>query len=120
MARVFLRLSFDDDKALGPGKVRLLEEIAERGSISGAGRAMHMSYRRAWDLVDDLNRTFHRPLVAAQPGGSGGGGAMLTPTGREVIRLYRAIEADAARGANESIAALEALCVRRSRGARKR
>lgn len=109
MTRISLRLNFTESEALGPGKVRLLELIAENGSISAAGRAMDMSYRRAWDLVDDLNRTFHTPLVSTQPGGSGGGGTTLTPTGLEVIRLYRAIESSIVDHSKRQLAELETL-----------
>jgi molybdate transport system regulatory protein len=109
MARVSLRLSFTDEKALGPGKVRLLELIAETGSISAAGRAMEMSYHRAWNLIDDLNGTFKKPLVAKQPGGVGGGGATLTPEGAEVVRRYRAIEATITAHAGNEMRALDAL-----------
>ncbi len=90
-----IRIDLDEEDALGPGKVRLLELVREHGSISSAGRAMDMSYRRAWLLVDELNRTFRKPLVETQKGGGGGGGAQLTAFGNEVIRLYRAIGADA-------------------------
>lgn len=87
-----LRLDFTPGGRLGPGKADLLEAIARTGSISAAGRAMKMSYRRAWLLVDDLNRMFRQPLVEAQPGGAKGGGARLTPLGLEVVTHYRAIE----------------------------
>lgn len=87
-----LRLDFTPGGRLGPGKADLLEAIGRTGSISGAGRAMTMSYRRAWLLVDDLNRMFKQPLVEAQPGGAKGGGARLTPLGIEVVTHYRAIE----------------------------
>jgi molybdate transport system regulatory protein len=90
-----IRIDLDEEDALGPGKVRLLELVRELGSISSAGRAMDMSYRRAWLLIDELNRTFRKPLVETQKGGGGGGGAQLTPFGNEVIRLYRAIGTDA-------------------------
>jgi molybdate transport system regulatory protein len=100
--RFSYRIDFSPGGRLGPGKVQLLEAIGETGSISAAGRAMAMSYRRAWLLVDDLNRIFRQPLVEAQPGGAKGGGAHLTPFGREVLTLYRGIEAKAlAEGARE-------------------
>jgi len=102
-----LRLDFMPGGRLGPGKADLLEEIARTGSISGAGRAMKMSYRRAWLLVDDLNRMFTRPLVEAQPGGAKGGGARLTPLGQEVVSHYRAIERLALDAGRSHI---EALC----------
>jgi molybdate transport system regulatory protein len=93
MVGVSLKLRLSDDRALGPGKIRLLELIAETGSISAAGRSMKMSYRRAWLLVDDLNHSFRKPVVVSRPGGPAGGGAQLTPWGTEVVRRYRAIEA---------------------------
>ena len=81
MARLKLKLQLycGDEIAMGPGKADLLEAIAREGSISGAGRAMGMSYRRAWLLVDVMNRCFREPLVAARPGGGKNAGAQLTP-----------------------------------------
>jgi molybdate transport system regulatory protein len=96
-AKLFLRLDLASKVRLGPGKIRLLEEIARRGSISTAGHAMKMSYRRAWLLVDDLNSYFRAPVVTTGPGGAGGGKAGLTPLGRSLIRAYRAMEKDAER-----------------------
>jgi molybdate transport system regulatory protein len=92
---------------LGPGKVALLEAIAASGSISGAGRAMTMSYRRAWLLVDSLNAMFRAPLVEAAPGGAKGGGARLTALGQEIVARYRAIERSASMAARDDIAAIE-------------
>ena len=112
MARVSLRLGFTDEAALGPGKVRLLELIDETGSISAAGRAMKMSYRRAWMLVDELNRIFREPLVEARPGGANGGGAHLTKTGGDVVHRYREIESTIAADPNAHIAALERMIKR--------
>jgi len=94
--RLTVRIDFGSAGALGPGKVRLLEAIHETGSISQAGRSLGMSYRRAWLLVDDLNRCFREPVVATQPGGARGGGAALTRFGRELVKKYRSIEAQAA------------------------
>jgi molybdate transport system regulatory protein len=96
-AKLFLRLDLAGRVRVGPGKIRLLEEIARHGSISAAGRAMNMSYRRAWLLVDDLNSYFRAPVVATRLGGAGGGKADLTPLGRSVIRAYRAMEREARR-----------------------
>ncbi len=95
MARLTLRIDFGDDRALGPGKVRLLELVHQTGSISAAGRAMGMSYRRAWLLVGALNRTFRLPVVETRGGGVGGGGANLTAFGSGVVEAYRAMERDA-------------------------
>lgn len=101
-----LRLDFTPGGRLGPGKADLLEAIGRTGSISGAGRAMTMSYRRAWLLVDDLNRMFRQPLVEAQPGGAQGGGARLTPLGHEVLAHYRAVERTVLEAAAAPIEAL--------------
>ena len=94
--RISLRIYFDKKTRMGPGKAELLELIDEHGSISAAGRAMEMSYRRDWKLVEELNSMFREPLVSAQTGGTGGGRARLTVAGLEVLRLYRAIETHAA------------------------
>ena len=82
MVKLALRIEFDEERAIGPGKARLLELIQEHRSIAAAGRAMGMSYRRAWLLVDDLNHCFDEPVVLAQHGGRAGGGAALTPFGQ--------------------------------------
>ena len=91
-ARLTLRIDLGPDQAIGPGKIRLLETIAETGSISQAGRALGMSYRRAWLLVADLNQCFREPVVAAQTGGARGGGAALTRFGSQLVTHYRALE----------------------------
>jgi molybdate transport system regulatory protein len=93
--KLTLRVDLGGGRALGPGKIRLLEAIAKTGSISQAGRKLGMSYRRAWLLVDDMNNCFRDPVIDAQPGGAHGGGATLTPFGRRLVERYRAIEADA-------------------------
>jgi len=106
-AQISLRVDLTPSGHLGPGKVELLEAIEASGSISGAGRAMKMSYRRAWLLVDELNRMFRKPLVQAAPGGSNGGGAHLTPMGREIVAHYRAIESKVMKAASLHIEALQ-------------
>jgi molybdate transport system regulatory protein len=95
MARLTLRLDFGPEQAIGHGKIRLLEAIRDYGSISAAGRSMGMSYRRAWLLIDELNHMFEEPVIGAKHGGSGGGGAALTPFGHAVVQRYRSIEAKA-------------------------
>jgi molybdate transport system regulatory protein len=105
-ALISVRIDLAPIGRLGPGKVELLEAIEASGSISGAGRAMAMSYRRAWLLVDNLNRMFRQPLVEAAPGGAKGGGAHLTPMGREIVAHYRAIESKAMKAAALHIDAL--------------
>jgi molybdate transport system regulatory protein len=107
--RFRVRITRGGDIALGPGKIALLEAIARTGSITGAARALEMSYRRAWLLVDTMNRSFRTPLVEAGAGGSRGGGAALTPLGREVVERYRRIEASAARAAAADIRGIEAM-----------
>jgi molybdate transport system regulatory protein len=104
-----LRITKDRDIAVGPGKIDLLEAIAATGSISSAARRLAMSYRRAWLLVDTMNRCFKGPVVAAGAGGQRGGGAALTPLGAEVVRRYRHAEALAARAADAELAALARL-----------
>jgi molybdate transport system regulatory protein len=109
MTRLVFQLHFDAENRLGPGKIELLEKIEDTGSISAAGRAMNMSYRRAWLLVDALNRTFHAPVVATRLGGTSVGRATLTPLGREVVRLYREIGQTAWNAASGRVARLEEL-----------
>jgi molybdate transport system regulatory protein len=91
---VSLRVDFPTGARVGPGKIALLEAVGRTGSISAAGRSTGMSYRRAWLLLDDLNRAFDRPVTAASAGGAGGGGAAVTEFGRALIAAYRALEAD--------------------------
>lgn len=107
--RLTIRFDFHPDRRLGPGKIALLEAIAESGSISAAGRRHKMSYRRAWLLVDELNRLFAAPLVRAQPGGPKGGGASLTSAGNQVLRTYREAERKMRDAATDELAAMEAL-----------
>lgn len=90
--RLRIRAIFDTGLVLGPGKADLLEAVRETGSISAAGKRMKMSYKRAWDLIDAMNRHFRTPVVETSKGGSGGGGAKLTPFGAEVLAAYRRIE----------------------------
>ena len=108
-ARITFRIDFASEKALGPGKVRLLELVAECGSITAAGKAMDMSYRRAWLLIDDLNHLFKEPLVITRQGGKGGGQTELTATGKAVIEHYRAMEQDAKNAFSSHLQALEDL-----------
>lgn len=92
MIDITLRIDLAKSKAIGPGKIALLEQIDRAGSISGAGRAMKMSYRRAWLLVEELNRLFRDPVVTTKLGGAAGGGAVVTPFGHSLIRHYRQME----------------------------
>lgn len=112
-----LRIDFNDSERIGPGKIRLLEQIREFGSISAAGRAMDMSYKRAWDLVDEINRICRQPAVERQTGGKNGGGAALTPFGESLVARYRKIERDAAAAVRKELVALRSEIVRPKKAA---
>lgn len=105
-AHLSLRIILGHDIALGPGKVALLAAIRDTGSIAAAGRQLGMSYKRAWHLVDTMNRCFRTPLVEASKGGAHGGGARLTPRAEAVIELYRSLEAHARDAGQAELAAL--------------
>lgn len=90
--RVTLRVDFDRNNAIGPGKIALLEKMREHGSLSQAAKALDMSYRRAWQLLNSLNQSFREPLVVTAVGGSGGGGSTLTALGESMIATYRDFE----------------------------
>jgi molybdate transport system regulatory protein len=107
--RFRLRVTRGDDIAVGPGKIDLLEAIARTGSITAAAKTLGMSYRRAWLLVDTMNRNFKTPVVDAESGGTHGGGAAITPLGAEVIERYRKIEAEAEKAAAADFRALKRL-----------
>lgn len=107
-ARLRLRLLFGE-AMLGPGKADLLEHIRATGSIAAAGRAMGMSYKRAWSLVEEMNGAFREPLVDRARGGTKGGGASLTETGVRVLGHYRKLETLAAEAGAEEIEALRSL-----------
>lgn len=92
-----LRVAAGDRVAIGPGKIALLEAIARTGSLTAAAKALEMSYRRAWLLLDEVNQSLFEPAVASSKGGAHGGGSALTGTGRELIALYRRIEQTAQR-----------------------
>src|ERR1700761_1219117 len=104
--RLSIRLDLACGARIGPGKIAVLEEIARSGSISAAGRALRMSYRRTWELVEDLNSSLGTPVVETAAGGSGGGGAVLTRAGRTIVERYRAIEADTALAARKHLQAV--------------
>lgn len=99
--KIKIQLFCGDEIAMGPGKADLLEAIKQEGSISAAGRAMGMSYRRTWLLADAMNRCWREPLVETSAGGSHGGGTRLTALGEAVLEHYRLLEtvcAEAAQG----------------------
>jgi molybdate transport system regulatory protein len=105
---VKVRVRHGDEIAMGPGKADLLDAIADTGSISAAARSMNMSYRRAWLLVDVMNRTFRAPLVVSAAGGHQGGGAAVTDAGRAVLAAFRAMEAASAAAVAAHVAPLAA------------
>ncbi len=92
IAATKLRIHFGDEIAMGPGKADLLAAIQETGSITAAGRKLGLSYKRAWNLADTMNRCFREPLIVTATGGGGGGGARLTPFGVKALRTYRQME----------------------------
>jgi molybdate transport system regulatory protein len=104
--RFRIRINKSEDIAVGPGKIALLEAIIDTGSITAAAKRLGMSYRRAWLLVDAMNRSFNAPVVETAKGGRAGGSTLVTDFGNEVIRRYRTIETIAATSARAEIAAL--------------
>ena len=108
-AHLRIRILLGDGAMLGPGKADLLEGIRATGSSAAAGRGMGMSYKRAWSLVEEMNRAFREPLVASTRGGAQGGGARLTGTGEAVLANYRRLEEIMAEAGAARIAALRAL-----------
>ena len=99
-----LRVMFGPEIAIGPGKADLLEAISATGSISESARRLRMSYRRAWLLVDTMNRCFREPLVASATGGTGGGGAHVTDFGHRVLERFRAMQARVDRALDPELA----------------
>lgn len=106
---VKIRLHNGSDIAMGPGKADLLAAIAQHGSISAAARALGMSYRRAWLLVETMNRSFREPLVSTLAGGKQGGGTRLTALGEQVLQRYRALCAKAQAAVQDDAALLAEL-----------
>ena len=108
MARLKFTIVLGSGARFGPGKAALLESIRDTGSISAAARSMDMSYKRAWVLIDSINRAFEEPAVTAATGGHHGGGARLTEFGRDLLDRYRRMEARVRAEAADDLAALEA------------
>ncbi len=110
MTRLFIRIDFEPSgSALGPGMARLLELVGEKGSIRAAAAAMGMSYRKAWLLIQDIQKTFNGTVVTAKVGGVSGGGTRLTPLGERLLQLYRKVESRAARAAEDELATLASM-----------
>ncbi|MGH1360101.1 MAG: winged helix-turn-helix domain-containing protein [Burkholderiaceae bacterium] len=93
--KLSVRLRFHDQARLGPGKVALLESVLSTGSVAAAGASQDMSARRAWLLIDSLNKAFDQPVVVTNDESAGDTvEATLTPLGKQIIQAYRAVEAD--------------------------
>lgn len=101
-----LRITLSESAYVGPGRADLLEQIDSTGSISAAGKAMGMSYKRAWGLVQALNEGFGRPLVESSRGGATQGGAQLTEAGHFVLARYRAMQANTRAAIADDVAVL--------------
>jgi molybdate transport system regulatory protein len=99
--KIYLRILCAGDIALGPGKADLMESIRQQGSLSKAGRALGISYRRVWNMVEAINGGFKTPLILTSHGGRNGGGAALSETGEEVLSLYRSMQEDVAMSAHK-------------------
>ena len=104
------RVRVNEILSIGPGKIKLLREVQAQRSISGAARAMGMPYKRAWSLLNTLNQGLGQPVVETFAGGSGGGGARLTPLGNALLERYSALEERVREGTERELAALLALC----------
>jgi molybdate transport system regulatory protein len=107
-----MRINAGDAIAIGPGKISLLEAIDQTRSITAAAKHLDMSYRRAWLLLDELNRCLRKPAVESVKGGTSGGGSQVTATGRQIITLYRRVEETASKACQADIAQLIALLAR--------
>jgi len=116
MTRLTIRIDFANGTALGPGKVRLLELVAETGSIRKAAARMKMSYRRAWLLLKALDDMFGAPLIATATGGREGGGASLSPLGHAVVERYRRVEQKASDLATRDLRFLASSLASRGKG----
>jgi molybdate transport system regulatory protein len=107
MSRLTLRIDFENGRQIGHGKIRLLELIAQHGSISRAAKDMNMSYRRAWLLTNELNAMFQTPVIETQHGGAGGGHARVTSFGHALVGHYRAFETQSAKLFRKQLSELE-------------
>jgi molybdate transport system regulatory protein len=107
MARLTIRVDFENGASLGPGKIRLLEEVEKTGSIRSAAEAVGMSFRQAWLLLKAIEEMFEQPVIATQRGGSRGGGSALTELGRTVVSSYRRLEHASSEAAQKDVTVLE-------------
>lgn len=100
-----LRVESQDDRFLGPGRLELLENIIETGSISQAAKQMGMSYKKAWDLVNSMNQHTIKPIVSTQTGGEKGGGTIVTEEGKQLIAAFRKLHEEFQQSFDEKLAA---------------
>jgi molybdate transport system regulatory protein len=107
--RFRMRITIGDVIAIGPGKIALLEAVDRTGSITAAAKSLGMSYRRAWILLDEMNRALRQPAVGSAKGGADGGRSTLTDAGRQLLTLYRRIEETAATAGEDDIRQLMAM-----------
>jgi len=107
MANIIIRIDLGTAGRIGPGKIMLLERVDDHGSISAAARSMSMSYRQAWELIDQLNTSFKDPLVSSKAGGKSGGGARLTDFGRRILADLKALQAEAEQATAARLKTLE-------------
>jgi len=112
VVRFRVRVTAGDVIAIGPGKIELLEAIERTGSITAAAKRLGMSYRRAWILLDTVNRSLREPAVDSARGGEQGGGSALTEAGRRLVALYRRIERSAASASRRDVARLLGMLAR--------
>lgn len=114
---LYVKIDYGDHVRIGPGKVQLLRLIREKNSISAAARAMDMSYRRAWLLVEETNKIFGQPVISTHVGGKGHGGAQLTVLGEKIISSYEAIVAKAQAAVEAELKSLitDASCVAKAK-----
>jgi len=110
--RFRMRITDGGTIAVGPGKIALLEAVEHNGSITAAAKSLDMSYRRAWLLLDELNRSLRQPAVESAKGGPRGGGCELTEMGRELVTLYRRIEQQATDACRDDIRKLMSMLAR--------
>ena len=117
---LLLRILSAKYPAMGPGKARLVSLIAETGSISAAARRMGMSYRRAWQLVEALNKSFTQPVVLTSTGGRRGGGAVVTPFGKRLVSAYHGMEAKASAAIADDLQSFSSYLRKQAPGRRTR
>jgi molybdate transport system regulatory protein len=98
-----IRIESQDDRFFGPGRLQLLENIIETGSISQAAKQMGMSYKKAWDLVNSMNQHTIKPIVSTQTGGEKGGGTVVTEEGKQLVAAFKKLNDEFQQSFDEKI-----------------